>query len=62
MIANDVVITVSEIRDGQVRLAIDAPRSVAVHREEIYRRIKDEAGSDAVATPVQVTYVRRKRG
>jgi carbon storage regulator len=40
-IGNDVTVKVTEIRDGQVRIAIDAPRSLSVHREEIYKKIKD---------------------
>jgi carbon storage regulator len=36
MIGRDVVITVLEVRGDQVRLGISAPRSVDVHREEIF--------------------------
>ncbi|MGA6108731.1 carbon storage regulator [Pseudomonas solani] len=39
-IGNDVVITITEIRGFSVKMAIGAPRSVPVHREEIYRRIQ----------------------
>ena len=39
MIGNDVVITVLEVRGDQVRLGIKAPRSVAVHREEVYAEL-----------------------
>lgn len=42
MIGDDVSITVLGVKGNQVRLGINAPRSVAVHREEIYRRIKRE--------------------
>lgn len=42
MIGDEVSITVLGIKGNQVRLGINAPRSVAVHREEIYRRIKRE--------------------
>ena len=48
MIGDDVSITVLGIKGNQVRLGIEAPRSIAVHREEIFRRIKREhAGDDA---------------
>jgi carbon storage regulator len=39
MIGDDVVITVLEVRGDQVRLGIKAPRSVAVHREEVFAEL-----------------------
>jgi carbon storage regulator len=42
MIGDDVVITVIEIRRGHVRLGIDAPANVPVHREEIYNALKEQ--------------------
>lgn len=39
MIGHDVVVTVLEVRGDQVRLGITAPRSVAVHREEVYAEL-----------------------
>lgn len=41
-IGDDVSITVLNTNGRQVRLGIDAPKSIAVHREEIYNRIKNE--------------------
>jgi len=41
-IGDNVTISVLAIRGNQVRLGIDAPREVSVHREEIYQRIKAE--------------------
>jgi carbon storage regulator len=38
---NKVTITVLGVQGGQVRLGIDAPRNISVHREEIYDRIKE---------------------
>ncbi|MCG7407986.1 carbon storage regulator CsrA [Paenibacillus sp. ACRRX] len=42
MIGNDIVLTVVEVNGDQVRLGIEAPSSVAVYREEIYRSIKEQ--------------------
>jgi carbon storage regulator len=41
-IGDDVIITVLAINGNQVRIGIEAPKSVAVHREEIYERIKSQ--------------------
>lgn len=37
----EITLTVLDVRGNQVRLGIDAPRHVTVHREEIYKKIKD---------------------
>lgn len=42
MIGADVVVTVLEIRGDQVRLGIKAPKSVAVHREEVFAQLADQ--------------------
>lgn len=47
MIGDDVTVTIIEIRGGQVRISVDAPRDVPVHREEIYHQVK--AGDDTTA-------------
>jgi carbon storage regulator len=39
-IGDDTVITLVEIKDNHVRLGIDAPRHISVHRQEVYDRIK----------------------
>ena len=42
MIGNDVTVTVLGVKGNQVRIGVNAPRDVAVHREEIFERIKRE--------------------
>jgi len=42
IINDNVTITVLSVRGNQVRLGIDAPKEVQVHREEIYHKIKED--------------------
>jgi carbon storage regulator len=49
MIGNDVVVTVLDVRGDQVRIGIRAPRSVTVHREEVYAELAK--ANQAAASP-----------
>jgi carbon storage regulator len=49
MIGNDVTVTVLGVKGNQVRVGVNAPRDVAVHREEIFERIKREEQGNGAA-------------
>ncbi|MGH8218303.1 MAG: carbon storage regulator CsrA [Steroidobacteraceae bacterium] len=51
MIGNDVTVTVLGVKGNQVRVGINAPKNVAVHREEIYERIKREQQAEPEGDP-----------
>jgi carbon storage regulator len=46
MIGNEVTVTVLGVKGNQVRIGVSAPKDVAVHREEIYDRIKREGDAE----------------
>ncbi|MEY4720022.1 MAG: carbon storage regulator [Pseudomonadota bacterium] len=49
MIGDEVTVTVLGVKGNQVRIGVNAPKDVSVHREEIYERIKKEQ-SDSHST------------
>lgn len=52
MIGDEVTVTVLGVKGNQVRIGVNAPRDVAVHREEIYERIKREQADGTVSIGV----------
>lgn len=42
MIGNDIILTIVDIRADKVRIGVDAPQNLPVHREEVYNAIKKE--------------------
>ena len=53
MIGSDVTVTVLGVKGNQVRVGVNAPRDVAVHREEIFERIKREQQAGLQAGPIE---------
>jgi carbon storage regulator len=55
VVADNVRIQILETKAGQVKLGIEAPGHITIHREEIYQRIVDENKKAAMETPLDLT-------
>jgi carbon storage regulator len=61
VIGDDVIVTVLGIKGNQVRIGINAPKTVSVHREEIYQRIQQEKNTSAQPEETTPVTVKKKR-
>lgn len=48
-IGDNITVTILSVKSNQIRVGVNAPRDVDVHREEIYARIQEESGQSAIA-------------
>lgn len=61
MIGDDVVITIVDIRGDKVRLGIEAPQDIPVHRQEVYEAIQRENRKAGATQPMQTRSLGRPK-
>ncbi|MCH2125718.1 MAG: carbon storage regulator CsrA [Pirellulaceae bacterium] len=57
MIGDEIVLTIVDIRGDKVRLGIDAPQSIPVHRQEVYEAIQRENDKATEVTPNETKHL-----
>ncbi len=62
MIGDDVIVTIVDIRGDKVRLGIDAPQDIPVHRQEVYEAIQRENRKSAQLRPKETRNVGNTNG
>lgn len=63
IIGDDIRITVCSVRNGQVRIGIEAPKDVSIHRKEVYERIqREEPGANTRSLSGELPILKEKVG
>lgn len=62
MVGGEVTVTVLGVKGNQVRIGVKAPKDVAVHREEIFRRIEREHADAAAAVAAKAAAGKEAQG
>jgi carbon storage regulator len=62
IIGDDIKITVCSVRNGQVRIGIEAPKDVSIHRKEVYERIQREEPAGKIDGGAELRVLNEKVG